>query len=112
MKAFIIENEGGLEIQLPATIIVCPRCRGTGVHDPAGFSQGFSSDDFAEDPDFAEAYFRGRYDVQCEKCHGRNVVTIPDEDRMTDEQKTLWFKHCDDEASYRAEVEAERRMGA
>jgi hypothetical protein len=54
--------------------IVCPRCEGSGSHDPKAFSNGFSQDDFDADPEFAESYFRGDHDVTCERCGGLRVV--------------------------------------
>lgn len=107
-----LEDEDGNEIKLPTKRIVCPRCDGTGVHDHPAFSNGFSQEDFDEDPDFKEDYFRGRCDVACEECGGRNVVEVPDEERMSPELVSSLHKRYEEEASYRAEQEAERRMGA
>lgn len=57
-------------------LVVCPICEGTGTYvNPAIDSQGLSAEDFNEDPDFAEDYRRGVYDVGCKCCIGRNVVT-------------------------------------
>lgn len=50
-------------------------CRGRGKHvNPAIDCGGIPASDFAEDPDFAESYFRGHYDVPCAACGGRRVV--------------------------------------
>ena len=98
-------------VELPGTRIVCDRCRGEGVHDHPAFSNGLTSEDF-EDEDFREGYFSGRYDVVCECCKGANVITVPDEERCTPEQLEAYDKHINEERSYRAEIEAERRMGA
>lgn len=110
---FTYENDDGEEQthDLPATVEVCDRCGGRGVHDPDGFSAGFSADDFAQDPDFAEDYMRGTYDVRCTECHGRNVVLVVDRDRADKDVLATMDQWCDDEHAYRAEVAAERRMG-
>ncbi len=89
---------------------VCPRCHGKGAHlNPAVDGHGISPEQFAEDPDFEEAYFSGVYDVACEECHGKNVVDEPDEDDPNFEHLLEWQR---DEAEYRAEIAAERAMGA
>lgn len=112
MSAFVLEDEEGVEITVPTVKIVCPRCRGTGVHDHAAFANGISSEEFDEDPDFREQYFAGRYDVTCSECGGANVIDVPDEERMSADLLERLLAHRRMEASFRAEVEAERRMGA
>jgi hypothetical protein len=55
--------------------IVCPVCRGEGkVVNPSIDCNGLSASDFREDPDFAEAYWSGDYDVACAGCRGERVV--------------------------------------
>lgn len=54
---------------------VCPTCEGRGSHvNPGIDAEGLSAEDFAEDPDFEESYFRGDYDVPCAECGGARVV--------------------------------------
>lgn len=66
--------------EFPARYEVCHRCRGRGVHDPDGFSDGFTAEDFEEaGPDFKEEYMSSYYDVQCSVCHGQNVELVRDE---------------------------------
>ena len=56
--------------------MVCPVCEGEGkTVNPAIDCQGLTREDFAEDPDFEESYFRGDYDITCRACHGQRVVT-------------------------------------
>lgn len=88
---------------------VCPTCRGKGVHvNPSVDCNGITAEDFAEDPDFAEDYFRGVYDVPCAECGGARVVPVP----IDDEVLERYHKILADEAAYQAMRAAERRMGA
>ena len=57
-----------------SNFIVCPRCAGTGVHDPEAFSNGFTQEELDEDLDFQESYFSGHYDVFCTECNGLRVI--------------------------------------
>lgn len=103
---FIVLDENDEEMSLPCHFVVCDRCNGTGVHDNQAFSNGISSEDFNEDPDFREQYMRGDYDVPCTECDGNRVVSAPDRERLNAEQLTALESH------YRglAEAAAERRM--
>ena len=57
---------------------VCGTCEGRGKHvNPSIDAHGLTREDFDEDPDFAESYFRGDYDMPCNECHGRRVVPVP-----------------------------------
>ena len=105
---------------LPAKFEVCPTCEGKGKHvNPSIDDNGITGQDFAEDPDFEENYRSGTYDVQCYECHGSNVIPVVDRESITesgsDEDKTAlktWDEALEDEYAWRAESEAERRMGA
>ena len=80
--AVTFENDEGDEntVNLPCRMVVCGRCQGEGTHvNPSIDGNGLTAEDFAEDPDFADDYRSGVYDVQCEECHGRNVT--PEIDR-------------------------------
>lgn len=101
------------EIELPVKMAVCPRCDGKGTHvNPAIDGHGISPEEFRDDPEFGEAYFRGDYDVRCETCDGRNVVPVPDWAKMPPEHVKAYKKQIDEEAADRIEAEQERRMGA
>lgn len=55
--------------------VVCPVCDGEGTTvNPDIDSNGLTRDDFEADPDFAEAYKSGVYDIQCRGCDGKRVV--------------------------------------
>jgi len=116
-KRMIITLEGagpdGDDLELPARYVVCDVCDGKGTHvNPSIDSHGLSAEDFAEDPDFAEDYFAGRYDVPCHECSGQRVMPVMDEartDAATQQRVNEWL---DDIYAYAAECAAERRMGA
>jgi hypothetical protein len=56
--------------------MVCPVCNGNGTTvNPAIDCNGLTAADFAEDPDFAEGYWSGMYDVTCRACNGLRVIT-------------------------------------
>lgn len=55
--------------------IVCPVCDGEGTTvNPNIDAHGLTREDFAEDPDFAEDYSSGVYDITCAGCNGMRVV--------------------------------------
>lgn len=77
--AMLDENGDEHEIDLPVRMEVCPDCDGHGVHvSPSIDGNGIGASEFHEDPDFAEAYFSGQYDVRCEVCKGLRVVPVVD----------------------------------
>lgn len=106
-----------VEVALPAKYAVCGRCDGEGKHvNPAIDGNGLSREDFEQDPDFEEGYFRGDYDVACQDCKGRTTVLEVDEEAcrrqgLGKELEAYWQARRDERA-YLREVEAERRMGA
>jgi len=62
-------------IEFPLEWEVCPTCNGNGSHVNASIdSNGVPAEMFADDPDFAEDYFSGGYDVTCNECKGRRVT--------------------------------------
>jgi hypothetical protein len=109
------ENENGgftIEVQVPVKFEVCPTCEGKGTHvNPSVDAGGLTAEDFAEDPDFAEEYMSGTYDVGCYECKGERVVPVIDRERADPKVIEALDKQAEDRAQYRAEVEAERRMG-
>lgn len=134
------ERRGAKKTAQQQQFAVCPTCEGRGSHvNPSIDSQGLSAEDFAEDPDFEEAYFSGAYDMPCSECHGQRVVPKCAEpscrepamakerggwsdhrDNLTGEHHTTCYDHLsgDEKESYEAiaemdaEMAAERRMGA
>jgi|CXWL01.1.fsa_nt_gi hypothetical protein len=62
-------------VEVPTKRALCPTCDGKGTTvNPAVDSHGISPEEFAEDPDFEEAYFRGDFDVRCRECGGEKVI--------------------------------------
>lgn len=89
---------------------VCDVCDGNGQHvNPSIDSHGITSDEMYADPDFAEDYFRGVYDVSCAQCNGRRVMPVPDKD---DPNAEAYADAVRGHHEYLAEVAAEQRMGA
>lgn len=65
----------GDEEWVPITLEVCDSCGGRGKYvNPNIDRYGLTQEDFDEDPEFEEMYFRGGFDVQCEECQGMRVV--------------------------------------
>ena len=57
---------------------VCDVCNGKGMHvNPSIDCNGLTREDLAEDPDFAENYFGGMFDVVCYGCKGHRVIPVP-----------------------------------
>lgn len=113
------EDEAGELIEelvdFPAVMAVCSTCEGRGRYvNPSIDAHGLSREDFEEDPDFAEDYMRGAYDIDCMACDGRRVVPEVNRGlcnpaqletlRLVDEQERQ------DQQS-RAEERYQRRMG-
>jgi len=101
--------------EFPFEWTVCSVCDGNGSHvNPSIDAHGISAEEFYEDPDFAEEYFSGVYDVRCYGCGGKRVEPAIDYDRCTDEQKKhlkVFRNMQEEEYAYRMERESERRMG-
>ena len=52
--------------------VVCDLCNGKGSHvNPSIDCGGLTAEDFEADPGFAEDYFDGTFDQQCNHCHGK-----------------------------------------
>jgi hypothetical protein len=92
---------------------VCPVCDGNGSHvNPAIDCNGLTAEDFADDPDFAEDYFRGAYDQPCNRCGGRSTVRVLDRDACPADLLALYDADAQADAEYDAIRLAEIRMGA
>jgi hypothetical protein len=108
----ISEDDEFYEMEIPAKYEVCSTCDGKGKHvNPSIDSHGLSREDFDDDPDFAEDYFAGRYDVPCNECDGNRVSPEVDWNRMTPEDKKYVEDWIEDHYSYQRECDMERRMG-
>ena len=99
----------GDEAEYPAAYGVCPVCEGRGRYvNPAIDEHGITSEDLDEDPNFIEDYLDGRYDIACRSCNGQRVILVP----STEDGQRVINEALDEEHSYRAAIESERRMGA
>lgn len=84
----ICEDE--FPVSFPTKMDVCWTCGGKGSYvNPAIDASGLSSDDLYDDPDFADDYWGGRYDVTCGTCHGNNTVPVVDEDSFEMKNKII-----------------------
>ena len=100
---------------MPVKFEVCSLCSGTGSHvNPSIDSGGLSSDDFYDDPDFADDYRSGCYDVTCFECGGQRVTPEIDMGRLDARQKEVLKEleqRARDDAEYEALVASEIRYG-
>lgn len=100
------------EIKLPTKWAICGTCNGEGRH-----SQRFGAMTESEfygpdwDCDSREAYMRGDYDAACEDCDGSGKVKVVNREALGADQLAALEKAEDDDYEWRAEIEAERRMG-
>lgn len=102
----------GIEHALPAKWQLCSVCEGKGTHvHPAIDAGGLSAEDFDNDPDFAESYFGGDYDVTCQRCQGRTTERVVDWDRVPKPLREAWEKQEEADAAYERERRAEIAMG-
>lgn len=122
MNKFIVVEEVDLggelleDVALPACHEVCPRCQGDGHHsNPSIDGNGISMEEFERDWEMEEreAYFRGDYDVVCERCKGQRVILVVDEDAITTDRERRALEHrrelAEVDRQIRAEEEMERR---
>lgn len=111
--AITVEDCHGNEQTLPVCWIVCPVCEGNGSHvNPAIDAGGLTQEDFADDPDFMEQYFRGDFDMFCNACKGRTTIRAVDRDACPPVLLALY--DADEQARHDMESErlAEIRAGA
>lgn len=91
---------------------VCGTCDGRGSYvNPSIDAHGLSREDFDEDPDFAEDYGRGCYDVACSECGGARVVPAIDEEANPADLVTAVQEAQSDAWAYARECVREREMG-
>jgi hypothetical protein len=117
---YLNDDDDEIELDLPYRMEVCGNCEGHGtVMNESMRNHAYSREEFEEtffEDEDREQYFKrgGIYDVVCTACHGKNVVPVVDEERLTEEQKAqyeIYLAYCRDLASYEAEVRHERMMG-
>lgn len=105
-------SEDEILIEIPLKFEICETCGGKGSHvNPSIDCNGLTSDDFYEDPDFAENYMHGNYDVPCYNCGGMRVVPTIDEDRADESSVKAYFNRIEFEITCTTERAAELRMG-
>jgi hypothetical protein len=110
---------------LPGKHEVCPKCEGHGTHlNPSIGSHAYSSEEFDEEfepgSEEREHYFMrgGMYDVRCQRCNGKRVIEVVDEESCTsDEDKLILQEYkayqermAREEARYRVFERSERFM--
>jgi len=91
---------------------VCGTCDGRGSYvNPSIDSHGLSREDFDDDPDFADDYRGGRYDVACDACGGSRVVPVVDAE-ANDAALVKAVQEAESDAwQYARECVREREMG-
>lgn len=99
------DDEGNfVDVVVALSFDVCGTCEGRGRHvNPSIDGHGLTAEDFADDPDFAENYFRCTCDVPCYECHGQRVTPTSDDPRFEVKVAEAW--------SYAREAAHERAMG-
>jgi len=108
----INSEEKSIELEFPAKLEVCDTCEGKGKHvNPSIDSEGISAEEFSEDPDFAEEYMSGSYDVTCYECKGLRVVPGLNDECMSELQKKQAESIIEDFYDGIRENESERRYG-
>ena len=113
-ESIVVEDEDGLEHELPTTWVVCPTCDGRGSYvNPSIDAHGITSDEWAEwDHEEQDIYTSGGYDVTCEECRGRTTVLAVDEKRCSKKLLEIYRDQQEDLSNMYAEMDAERRFGA
>lgn len=100
------DNLNVFVVLVPVSIEICPQCGGTGTMvNPSIDCNGISYEDFSADPQFAEDYFSGRFDMKCSECNGLRVVGEPQWQAANPLHEALR-----DYATDMAELERERRI--
>jgi hypothetical protein len=92
-----------VEVQLPAQWVICDCCFGEGKS--SAHLGSFSQEQMNEDPDFAEDYRAGAYDVPCRNCGGTGKIKEVIEMQCT----TSEFKRALELMYEKVQYERERR---
>ena len=101
-----------VETTVPVRMEICQTCAGRGSHvNPSIDCDGLAREDFDSDPDFAEDYMGGMYDVPCYECNGRRVVPAIDEDQCDPDTLQRVREKQQRDAAYRQESADQRRYG-
>jgi hypothetical protein len=104
-EATLPTEDGEEEVEAKVHFEVCPTCEGRGKYvNPNVDREGLTADDFSEDPDFAENYHSGLYDVGCVHCQGQRVVPVADDAAIRERIEN----HVNEQLAYRCECAAER----
>ena len=112
---FTQESDEGEETSyiLPLTMDVCPTCKGRGTHINPSVDAGGYNDDGDDVDEYGEnLYLSGFYNVNCQTCHGRNVVPSIDRHAADRDALKVWDKKSEEEEEFEAMCRSERRMGA
>jgi hypothetical protein len=113
-------DEGDEEetFKVPSKFEVCSECEGHGTDrgrsvecDGGGFTASEWNEICAEDDEFAENYFSGRYDRTCECCKGLRVVQVIDRDLADPNVIKRYDEKMQFDAENAAMRQAEMRMG-
>lgn len=108
----LYEDGDEILVEVPVVMEVCDTCDGRGKHvNPSIDCNGLSAEDFAEDPDLAEMYMGGVYDVPCYGCGGKRVIPVIDRENVPADVLQKLDDQEEEARAYRREVEAERRFG-
>lgn len=106
----VIDDDDGIERELPITWETCDVCDGKGQHvNPNIDRQGLTAEDFHDDPDFSDSYRRGDYDIVCNRCGGKKVVAVVDAAACDPAYLKIYRELQEAERETDAEAEAERR---
>jgi len=104
-------DDDGDEAELPAKYEVCLNCKGKGSHVNRAIDGNGLDEESLDDPEFMKDYMSGVYDVPCDECRGKRVVTVVDEARADpDELKAHRAYQCE-MAECRAQELAEIAFG-
>lgn len=109
-----VEDSEGLEyeVRVPVSNEICGRCDGNGSHVHEALSVMTASDWDDWDMDEREGYFKGEYDVPCERCSGSGIVQVPDfSNPRKDPLITLAEEWYYDDLQFEADCKREREMG-
>ena len=105
--------------KLPAKVDWCHTCNGSGKrskYDVEGYDiNEMMYEDGVLDHEFAEDYFGGRTDIQCNECEGTKIQNIVDYDCCNQVEQEIVKQNQDayiEEANDKAYSDMERRMGA